>query len=839
MPIPSGFQQRVHEAATNIIIRQGLREASILKVLLLGSRGRGLRTLFGSPPTWVEREVPMLTQIGALFFLNRLSQVRGQIEDTGTRRQVRRILEESGPVTDAQRRLLEVLDGFGPGTCDDLFHNLRAASLFPHYEGRSSVPAMPDWENSLSQVETLVAQIRTIFPAPPIPVTPALMTRDLRVRRVFPSYLASYLFSGLVQIASRLALHEPFNEMSPETLLDRLGLHLGTYGLTTPPQRLTPVAPAGSVSFLAAGTDRFDRIIDLQNQLLSDGLIDGAIWLTPNHTSSDTLYARFFESVRCRFTHVPPVVLVDRTSSRVSGFDQDENRPWPPNLQNHSWFLGAPDLSLVGPFAIASFDQALAAMIRVLNGKPNDSDNMRFASLVGRLVVFNGLSLTQYGGRLVEQLIHELLTCGSHVLITDDFITPATACRIISPYPQTASTLDIAFVETTSSVWSDRREPLPIVRTPLRPTITRRPMHVNFHPWGTFTRGEEPAFSDDNCRRIFNYARQGAKVGVVMSTFNSCRIVHEALREYVRHRHGLSDLIMRVHSDTGDHPMNLHSYWSAEDRRLVENTIQQVFGPGPTRSSAGCIIVSTPLLTELDIDVDVLVTNITDMGTFLNRALKVRPFEGLERPNLDPTILVLHQDRNLTCLMGGRGTPNGSLGLTNIHRNYFHLEATYRALEARSQGFTLPDDGPALLEEAFSSTIYTTLISDPRWGARWSTHREFVEKANQEENGGARSLMLDRTQHFSLQVEPPSRLSLVGGTRFLAGGGDNYMTRMTLRGGAVSFTGLPATVISSPTKGCLPFETVNNWSRNNHGLQLPVSNGLVRYGYSGPRFSRV
>lgn len=839
MAMPSGFQQQVQDAASNLIVQRCLRAAAILNALLLGSRGRGLRALLGSPSTWATREVPMLTQIGALVFLNRLSRVRDQIGDSGTRRQVRRLLEDTvaSPVaTPEHGRLLQVLEGFGPGECDDLFFNMRAASLFPHYEGRSAISAIADWVGSVSYVESLSTQVQAAYPAPPIPTVPVSGTTDPRVRRVYPGRLAPYLFSGLVQIAGRLALHEPFASMAPGTLLDRLGLHLGTYGMTPSAPRFVPISAEGSVSILAAGTDRYSRIIELQNQLLSEDRIDGVIWLTPNHTASDTLYDRFFDSVRCRFTHVPPVVLVDRTRSRVSGFDRVDDQPWPAHLQNHSWFLGAPDLALVGPFAIASFDQAIASMLRVLNGKPNESDNMRFASLAGRLVVLNNLGLTQYGGRLTEQLTHELLACGSHVLITDDFVTPATARRIVSRYPQTAPSSDLAFIDTTASVWSSNRQPLPLVRTPLASTFARRSLQVDLRPWGTFTRGETPVFSEDNCRMIFNYARQGAKVGVVMSTFNACRLVHLALREYARHRHGLSELLMRAHSETGDHAMNLHPYWSAEDRRLVEDTTRRAFGPGPERASSGCIVVSTPLLTELDIDVDVLVTNIADMGSLLNRALKVQPFSGLERPNIDPTLVVLYQDRDLSRLIGGEGIPFGGMGLTNIHRNYFHLEAAFRALEARRQGpgLILPDEGPVLLEEVFNSTLPETLISDPRWRA----HREFVDRMWQEENGGAERLMINRAEPFSLQVEPPSSLGLVGSTRFLVGG-SNYTTQMHIRGGAISFTGLPATFITSPTEGCRASESVFNWSRQTHGLTFQLSAGDVRYGLSGPHFTKT
>jgi CRISPR-associated endonuclease/helicase Cas3 len=132
-----------------------------------------------------------------------------------------------------------------------------------------------------------------------------------------------------------------------------------------------------------------------------------------------------------------------------------------------------------------------------------------------------------------------------------------------------------------------------------------------------------------------------------------------------------------------------------EDREAREQQLLARFGPGAPRSS-GCVVVGTQVLEQsLDIDLDVLVTDLAPIDLILQRAGRIHRHPGRRRPKdaAVPKVVV----------GGFRLDPPGPViarGSTDVYSRWILL----RTLEALMRGggaIKVPGDVPGLIEAVY------------------------------------------------------------------------------------------------------------------------------------------
>jgi CRISPR-associated endonuclease/helicase Cas3 len=187
-------------------------------------------------------------------------------------------------------------------------------------------------------------------------------------------------------------------------------------------------------------------------------------------------------------------------------------------------------------------------------------------------------------------------------------------------------------------------------------------------------------------------ARKGARVLVIRNTVAAAVAVQRALEIEGA---GDGDLLFKVAGVACPH----HGRYAAEDRRLMDAAVETQFGKTAPRP-AGLILVGTQTLEQsLDIDADLLVTDLAPADVLLQRIGRLHRHERTRPAGFTEARVVV-----LTPGDGGldpflkRGARTRH-GMGSVYENLVSLEATWRDLKALRQ-VSIPEDCRTLVEAA-------------------------------------------------------------------------------------------------------------------------------------------
>jgi CRISPR-associated endonuclease/helicase Cas3 len=196
-------------------------------------------------------------------------------------------------------------------------------------------------------------------------------------------------------------------------------------------------------------------------------------------------------------------------------------------------------------------------------------------------------------------------------------------------------------------------------------------------------------------------ARKGARVLVMRNTVGAAVAVQRAIELEVA---GDGDLLFRVAGVACPH----HGRYAAEDRRLMDEAVETQFGKTAPRRT-GLILVGTQTLEQsLDIDADLLVTDLAPADVFLQRIGRLHRHERTRPAGfLEARVIVLTPgDGSLDpFLKQGARTRHG---MGSVYESLVSLEATWRDLKARPL-ISIPEDCRALVEAATDPEILYAL----------------------------------------------------------------------------------------------------------------------------------
>ena len=170
-------------------------------------------------------------------------------------------------------------------------------------------------------------------------------------------------------------------------------------------------------------------------------------------------------------------------------------------------------------------------------------------------------------------------------------------------------------------------------------------------------------------------AEQGAKVLVLLNTVKEAQAVFAEVCGQ-----GARRLCLQVEGSPAVH----HGRFAVEDRRLLDRAVEEMLGKG--RAAAGRIVVGTQTLEQsLDIDADLLVTDLCPVDVLLQRIGRIHRHADTDRPDgfERPRCVVLVPKEGLERGLGG-GLLQYGLGMSRrggIYRDLRVLELTQRLIE--------------------------------------------------------------------------------------------------------------------------------------------------------------
>lgn len=595
---------------------------------------------------------------------------------------------------------------------------------------------------------------------PPLPDTPAL----------------AHLFAGTVVIADQLGSKEDAFQYEPNpdpnyverarriaaavvqgTLFRRAGWNTNAaaadvrslfgYAAPRPCQRDVSAAPTDRPLLILeseTGSGKTEAAILRFAALWREGLVDGLYFAVPTRAAAKQLHVRVGKALT---RLIPPDAQVetvlavpgyhragDAEGERIGRFDVFWKDEPDERTRLARWSAESARKFLASPAAVGTVDQVLLAGLRVKWA------HFRAASLARSLLVVDEVHASDaYMTRVLRGVLQGHLAIGGHALLMSATLGSAARSGFVSESPRSSP----------PAPEDAERVPYPAL------TLARggappetRAIDTDDSSKSVKMTGE-PILEDPNAiaTAALAAAREGAKVLVIRNTVTSAQAVFEALTAQ-----GGEDVVLKV----ADQPTLHHSRFAAEDRHRLDEAVERMLGRR-NRPRGGAVVIGTQTLEQsLDIDADLLLTDVCPVDVLLQRIGRLHRHRETSRPAGfgEPRCCVLLPKAGVEAGLDGTLLRHG-LGMTErggVYENLLSVEAT-RGLIADHPRWTIPAMNRMLVERATHPDVLSKLpgTEDERWQQHYRTVRGKDEARGQQ----ARMHKLTRAEKFDKELVFP------------------------------------------------------------------------------------
>nr|WP_145551270.1 CRISPR-associated helicase Cas3' [Variovorax boronicumulans] len=581
-------------------------------------------------------------------------------------------------------------------------------------------------------VAAMGARLRVLYPqafaegAPDLPEAPAF----------------AHLFAGLVQLADWLGSDTrpgffPYSQpgenranTAPQRArhaLRAVGLDVGdvavrlastasdfaqAFGVPSPRPMQAAMADdgLGPVVVLEAetGSGKTEAALWRFLHLWRAGQVDALYFALPTRVAASQLYERVRAFVHRVWPVDPPVAVRALPGYTAADGETAQALPdfrvlWsdqPGDAEaERRWAAESPKRYLAATIAVGTVDQALLGALQIKHA------HLRQAMLARSLLVVDEVHASDaYMTRLLEHLLRAHVACGGQALLLSATLGASARTRYLSigahrpadvlPLPQAQALPYPAIGHRAASGQA------------LLP-VEGNPRHKTVH-WETWDQIDAP---EAIAARAVKAAAAGARVLVVRNTVPAAVATLQAV-ETLAAAQGL-DCLFRVGEGGGASTLH-HSRFSRQDRPLLDAEVQAQIGKQRC-PRGGLVVIGTQTLEQsLDIDADLLITDLCPMDVLLQRLGRLHRHErpspqapndrrpaGFEQPRVwvltppghDLTPLLQRQRHGLGAIRI-HGQPMGG-----VYPDLRVLEATRRLIAAQPTR-SIPADNRLLVEQA-------------------------------------------------------------------------------------------------------------------------------------------
>ena len=381
---------------------------------------------------------------------------------------------------------------------------------------------------------------------------------------------------------------------------------------------------------------------------------------------------------------------------------------------------------LSAPAAVGTVDQALLSALQVKWA------HFRGAALSRSLLVVDEVHASgAYMTEVLEEVLRGHLAVGGHALLMSATLGSEARDGLIAPWVnrrrRRSSTLDEA-----------QMVPYPVLMVS---DDTGQPTQTRIEP-GEYQRNiamsEEPILQDPSriADLAIRQATRGGKVLVLRNTVGQAQAVYRAVCD-----RGADGQLLQLAGGSALH----HSRFAAEDRMLLDQAVEGELGKG--RGTGGRIVIGTQTLEQsLDIDADLLITDLCPVDVLLQRIGRLHRHRFTDRPEQfrKPRCHVLVPHGSLA----EGGLLQYGLGMSRtggIYRDLRVLELT-RRLVAHNPEWKIPEMNRKLVEGGTHAERLEALHGEDGPWQEWASD---VEGTMAAERGIARGHVLDRARGFA------------------------------------------------------------------------------------------
>ena len=479
----------------------------------------------------------------------------------------------------------------------------------------------------------------------------------------------------------------------------------------------------GSIVVLEAetGSGKTEAALWRFVQLFQAGKVDSLYFALPTRVAASQLYQRILAFVARLWPKDTPVVVRALPGYEAADDQEKISLPdfkvqWPDDPDDQKahqrWVAESPKRFLAATIAVGTIDQTLLGALKVRHA------HMRHALLARSLLVVDEVHASDaYTTVLLEKLLTAHLGAGGHAILLSATLGATARTRYLN-IGRSKKRLQPALAEACTIAY---------------PAISfRNASGAHVQPVGgnpqTKTVSWETLDALDDPKRIAALAAaaaaQGARVLVVRNTVPAAVATLKALEELALAQGG--DWLFKVNGVSTVH----HSRYSRQDRPLLDKAVEDQLGK-QRQNLAGRIIVGTQTLEQsLDIDADLLISDLCPMDVLLQRLGRLhrharpdkeRP-EGFRQARAwvltpaghDLTPLLKHARNGLGRFHNGGG----------VYPDLRMLEATRRLIEAQPSR-QIPAENRVLVEQATHTDALQAI--EKELGADWQKLGQQIE----------------------------------------------------------------------------------------------------------------
>ncbi|MEQ9696098.1 CRISPR-associated helicase Cas3' [Shimia sp. SDUM112013] len=484
-----------------------------------------------------------------------------------------------------------------------------------------------------------------------------------------------------------------------------------------------PVTARLAVLEAETGSGKTEAALWRYANLRAAGAVDGMYFAVPTRAAAAQLHGRV-NAALARVYDDPPEAVLAIPGQVVAGAARGQRLPdwsvrWDDDAGTDTpnrWAAEHATRYLAAEVAVGTVDQAMLAALMVKHA------HLRGAALARSLLVIDEVHASDCYMRQVQRvLLKAHLELGGYALLMSatlgaqaraEFLggdVPPLAEAVAAPYP---------------AVWIQGEA----CARPAAGQGSGKRVHMDaVADWS----GEEAA------DRAIAAARQGARVLVIRNTVQRAQETFEAACRLD------TGLVLQVAGGPALH----HSRFSAEDRVLLDKAVEGALGKRASRGR-GCVVIGTQTLEQsLDIDADLLITDLCPMDVLLQRIGRLHRHEGRARPAgfEAPRCVVLHPVDGLAPLMtraeNGLGSFDKSGPISGVYVDVPGLAATLEQIGAHPV-WEIPRMNRGLVEAATHPEALAAL-AEAR-GQAWTDYRTRLTGANLAQLGMAANVVLDR-----------------------------------------------------------------------------------------------
>lgn len=622
-----------------------------------------------------------------------------------------------------------------------------------------------------------------------------LMRMGVRIRQSFPLAFAEcaqslpnkpafvHLFAGLVQLADWLGSdtrkdffpYSSFEEDRVQTAPVRATYAVRAIGLdasswcnelrnqppifTTafdlPEARPIQLAAAdlslGNVVVLEAetGSGKTEAALWRFVQLFKEGQVDSLYFALPTRVAASQLYQRVLDFVTSLWPKDAPVVVralpgYEAADGEIKISLPDFKVHWPDHPEDakahQRWVAESPKRFLAATIAVGTIDQALLGALKVRHA------HMRHALLARSLLVVDEIHASDaYMTVLLEKLLAAHVQAGGKAMLLSATLGATARTRYLSAgdKKQVPPTLLEACVI-----------PYPAISTRTVSGLQLQPVVGSSKQKKIYW---EALDAIDNPVRIAalaaGAAAQGARVLVVRNTVPAAVATLKALEKIALEQGG--NWLFEVNGVSTVH----HSRYSRQDRPLLDQAVEAQLGKRRHQIEGRVIVGTQTLEQSLDIDADLLITDLCPMDVLLQRIGRLHRHErtDAERPEgfrQARAWVLTPADNDLTPMLkrarNGLGRFHDGGG---VYPDLRIVEATRRLIAAQPSR-EIPADNRLLVEHATHPQALLTVESG--LGDDWKKLGQAIEGDTSARTGVGHLHALPYEDAFSEVLFPDS-----------------------------------------------------------------------------------